>query len=413
MTKQHVNETRIQEMIEGIAQFTSTPGKGTTRLTYSEEHRGVRDYLLAKMKEAGLQTREDAVGNLFGRIEGQNPELPPVLVGSHFDSVPTGGAFDGPAGVVTGLETAFVFQELGLKPERPVEIIAMIEEEGGRFGSGLLGSRLLTGQVSQQDLQELKDANGVSVAQAMSAFGLDPSHADKVALAADSIHAFLELHIEQGPVLEQHEEDVGIVTEVVSLSQVEVKVKGAAGHAGTTPMSARKDAMVGAASIIAKLPEMVKAVDDAAVGTVGRITAQPGGANVIADSVSFSVDIRSPSANSVAQIKERLNTALELLQPSGLTYNVSEKITIPSTPMSADIQKQFANDADSFRLKWRHMPSGAGHDAMILSKITQVGLVFVPSRDGISHAPEEWTDYDKLAKGIEVIFRTAKALSES
>tara|TARA_R100001039_G_scaffold28127_1_gene19517 strand:+ start:2118 stop:3359 length:1242 start_codon:yes stop_codon:yes gene_type:complete len=413
MTKQHVNETRIQEMIEGIAQFTSTPGKGTTRLTYSEEHRGVRDYLLTKMKEAGLQTREDAVGNLFGRIEGQNPDLPPVLVGSHFDSVPNGGAFDGPAGVVTGLETAFVFQELGLKPERPVEIIAMIEEEGGRFGSGLLGSRLLTGQVSQQDLQELKDANGVSVAEAMSTFGLDPSHADKVALAADSIHAFLELHIEQGPVLEQHEEDVGIVTEVVSLSQVEVTVKGAAGHAGTTPMNARKDAMVGAASIIAKLPEMVKAVDDAAVGTVGRITVQPGGANVIADSVSFSVDIRSPSANSVAQIKERLNTALEQLQPSGLTYNVSEKITIPSTPMSADIQKQFAHDADSFGLKWRHMPSGAGHDAMILSKITQVGLVFVPSRDGISHAPEEWTDYDKLAKGIEVIFRTAKALSES
>ncbi|MGP9808731.1 Zn-dependent hydrolase [Halomonas sp. AOP12-C2-37] len=412
MTQQHINESRVQDMIECIAQFTSTPGKGTTRLTYSAEHRDVRDYLLSKMKEAGLKTREDAVGNIFGRIEGKKPDLPPVLVGSHFDSVPNGGSFDGPAGVVAGLETAFVFQELGIKPERPVEIIAMIEEEGGRFGSGLLGSRLLTGQVKQQELHELKDQNGISVAQAMSDFGLDPSRSGEVVLSAGSLHAFLELHIEQGPVLEQNQEDIGIVTEVVSLSQIEVTVTGAAGHAGTTPMNARKDAMVGAATVIARVPGIVAEVDQAAVGTVGRIVAQPGGANVIPNSVTFSVDIRSPRAENVAEIKDKLRTELKQLSDSGLIFVINEKITIPSTPMAEEIQKQFTKDADASGIKWRWMPSGAGHDAMILSKITQTGLIFVPSRDGISHAPEEWTDYDKLAKGIEVIFRTAKALSE-
>ena len=412
MKKQHVNECRIQDMIEHIAQFTSTPGKGTTRLTYSAEHGDVRDYLQMKMKEAGLQTREDAVGNLFGRIEGKKPDLPPVLVGSHFDSVPNGGNFDGPAGVVAGLETAFVFQELGLKPERPVEIIAMIEEEGGRFGSGLLGSRFLTGQVTQKDLHELKDQNGISVAQAMLDFGLDPSKSDEVELSTGSLHAFLELHIEQGPILEQNQEDIGIVTEVVSLSQLEVTVSGAAGHAGTTPMNARKDPMVGAASVIAKIPNIVMEVDKAAVGTVGRIVAQPGGANVIPNSVSFSVDVRSPMAENVAKIKDRLRSELKQLLDNGLTFEINEKITIPSTPMAKDIQKQFAKDADASGVKWRSMHSGAGHDAMILSKITQTGLVFVPSRDGISHAPEEWTDYDQLAKGIEVIFRTTKALAE-
>ena len=364
------------------------------------------------MKEAGLKTREDAVGNIFGRIEGKKPDLPPVLVGSHFDSVPNGGNFDGPAGVVAGLETAFVFHELGIKPERPIEIIAMIEEEGGRFGSGLLGSRLLTGQVKQQELHELKDQNGISVAQAMSDFGLDPSRSGEVVLSAGSLHAFLELHIEQGPILEQNQEDIGIVTEVVSLSQIEVTVTGAAGHAGTTPMNARKDAMVGSAAVIARIPGIVAEVDKAAVGTVGRIVAQPGGANVIPNSVTFSVDIRSPQAENVAEIKDKLRTELKQLSDSGLTFEINEKITIPSTPMAEGIQKQFAKDADASGVKWRWMPSGAGHDAMILSKITQTGLIFVPSRDGISHAPEEWTDYDKLAKGIEVIFRTAKALSE-
>ena len=412
MTQQHINESRVQDMIECIAQFTSTPGKGTTRLTYSAEHKGVRDYLLSKMKEAGLQTREDTVGNIFGRIEGKNSNLPPVLVGSHFDSVPNGGNFDGPAGVVAGLETAFVFHELGIKPERPIEIIAMIEEEGGRFGSGLLGSRLLTGQVKQQELHELKDQDGISVAQAMSDFGLDPSRSGEVVLSAGSLHAFLELHIEQGPILEQNQEDIGIVTEVVSLSQIEVTVTGAAGHAGTTPMNARKDAMVGSAAVIARIPDIVAEVDKAAVGTVGRIVAQPGGANVIPNSVIFSVDIRSPQAENVAEIKNKLRAELKQLFDSGLTFEINEKITIPSTPMAEDIQKQFAKDADASGIKWRWMPSGAGHDAMILSKITQTGLIFVPSRDGISHAPEEWTDYDKLAKGIEVIFRTAKALSE-
>ncbi|UMA67097.1 Zn-dependent hydrolase (plasmid) [Roseivivax marinus] len=411
MADLNVNEARIRAMIEGLAQFTATPGAGTTRLTYSEEHRGARAFLLEQMEKAGLVTREDAVGNLFGRIEGQRPDLAPVLVGSHFDSVPNGGAFDGPAGVVAGIETAFVFQDLGLRPERPVEIIAMIEEEGSRFGGGLFGSRLLTGQVGQADLDTMADHDGVSVAQAMRAFGLDPEKAADVALAEGAVHAFLELHIEQGPVLEESADDVAFVTEIVSLTQLEVTLTGAAGHAGTTPMTGRKDAFVAASGIIAGLPELVAGIDPSAVATVGRMSVAPGGANVIPNHVSFSVDIRAAKKEIVARIVAALKERLAALDAGGIGHSVAEAIFIPETPMSDAVFDAFAASADAAGIRWRRMPSGAGHDAMILSAITQTGLVFVPSRDGISHAPEEWTDYADLALGVEVIFRATRRIA--
>lgn len=406
-----VNETRIREMIEALEAYTATPGCGTTRPTYSNEHRDALTYLKAKMEEAGLTTRIDAVGNLFGRLEGQETNLAPVLVGSHIDSVPNGGAFDGPAGVIAGIETAFTFSKLGTRPRRPIEFVAMIEEEGSRFGGGLLGSRLLTGQVSQELLDGMADQKGLKLAEAMSGFGLDPSQALDVAIPVGGIHAFLELHIEQGPLLERNAEDVGIVTSVVSLSQLEVRVTGVAGHAGTTPMAGRKDALVAAAGLIARLPEIVGAVDSDAVATVGRMDVRPGGANVIPDSVEFSIDVRAANAETVETIKARIREDLSSLEKIDFVVATEDMIMIPQTPMSHMVREAFIAAAEEIGLKWRDMASGAGHDAMILSKIAPVGLIFVPSRDGISHTPEEWTDYDQLARGIEVVFRAARALS--
>lgn len=413
MSGMHVRESRIRSMIEGLERFTATPGAGTTRLTYSEEHRQARAFLLERMDAAGLTAQQDAVGNLFGRLEGRNPEWPPLVIGSHFDSVPRGGAFDGPAGVVAGLETAFVFRDLGLVPDRPLEVVAMIEEEGSRFGGGLLGSRLLTGQVGRDTLDEMRDSSGTTLARAMRDFGLDPDRAMSVARREGDIHAFLELHIEQGPVLEEHGVDVGLVSGIVSICQLEVVVRGAAGHAGTTPMPGRRDALVAASSIISSLPGLVAQADPRAVGTVGRMLAEPGGANVIPDAVTFSVDIRAPESATVSRIVERLNDALATTTKGGIECSMAEKLFVAETPMSASIYDILAASAEEAGIASRRMSSGAGHDAMILSKITQTGLVFVPSRDGISHTPEEWTDFDQLARGIEVIFRAARKMTGS
>lgn len=407
----HARETRIRDMIEALADFTASPGKGTTRLTYSAQHRAALDYLVGRMQAAGLSTRIDSVGNLIGRLEGSEPSLPPVLVGSHIDSVPNGGAFDGPAGVVAGIETAFCLQEQGHHPRRPVEVIAMIEEEGARFGGGLLGSRILTGQVDRDALSGMVDGKGVALDEAMTDFGLALEDAPDAVISEGGIHAFLELHIEQGPVLEQTGDAVGIVTSIVALSQLEVTITGAAGHAGTTPMAGRRDALVAAAGVIAELPDLCSKIDPRAVITVGQIEVRPGGANVIPEATSFSVDLRADRAETVGGLKAAVRERLAVLEAFGFGVTVSEQLSVPETPMSEDIRSAMIAAAEDCAFAWRPMPSGAGHDAMVLSKIAPVGLVFVPSRNGVSHTPEEWTDYDQLARGVEVIFRATRALT--
>lgn len=405
------NPIRIQRLIEGLDQFTATPGQGTTRLTYSPEFRGARDYLVSEMQSAGLVVREDAVGNLFGRLEGNRPDLAPVVIGSHFDSVPNGGKFDGPAGVITGLEIAFLLQEYGLVPERPIEIIAMIEEEGSRFGSGLMASRILTGKMGAEGLAQAIDDRGISGAQALADYGLDPGAIGNARLSPGSVHAFLELHIEQGPVLETNADDVAIVDRVVCLAQLKVTFRGKAGHAGTVPMLGRRDALVGAVTALAQLPDLAHQIGQNAVLTVGKLDVSPGGANVIPDLVTFSVDIRAPEEDVVKVLIDQVGRTVDLAGGNGLTTEVEQLLYVPPTPLSVEVHKTLCDHAAKRSFKYRTMVSGAGHDAMIMADFAPTGLVFVPSKDGISHAPEEWTDYDKLAKGIDVVFSAACELS--
>jgi allantoate deiminase len=402
---------RIRSLIEGLDQFTATPGRGTTRLTYSPEFRKASDFLRAQMEAAGLTVREDAIGNLIGRLEGTHADLAPVLVGSHFDSVPNGGKFDGPAGVVAGIEVAFLFKERGLKPERPIEIIAMIEEEGTRFGGGLVASRILTGGLDTASLDAMPDDDGISMAQAMAAYGLDPTQAHRAVLEPASVHAFLELHIEQGPVLEAHGEDVGIVERIVGMAQSKATFRGQAGHAGTTPMNIRRDALVGAVGALSRLPDLARAVGQDAVLTVGKLEVRPGGANVIPDLVTFTVDIRAPGEEVVRTLIDQTRAVVEDAGGNGLTVEIEEQLFVPPTPLSAELHGKLSRHADALGLKSRTMVSGAGHDAMIMAGFAPTGLVFVPSRGGISHAPEEWTDYEQLARGVDVVFATVCELS--
>lgn len=398
---------RLQTLIDGLDQFNATPDRGTTRLTYSPEFRQASDYLRGQMEAAGLEVREDAVGNLIGRLEGRNPELAPLLIGSHFDSVPNGGKFDGQAGVIAGIEIAVLIKERGLTPERPVEFIAMIEEEGTRFGGGLLASRILTGKVDMEQLLTFADDDGVTVAEAMQAYGLDPARAHEAVREAGSVHAFLELHIEQGPVLENSGDDVAIVDRIVGLGQLKATFRGQAGHAGTTPMNARRDALVGAVSALSQLPDLARRIGEDAVLTVGKMEVHPGGANVIPDKVIFTADIRAPKETVVRALLDQARDVIERAGGNDLSVDVEQQIYITPVPLSAQMHERLQYHANALGLKSRTMVSGAGHDAMIMADFAPTGLVFVPSRNGISHAPEEWTDYDQLAKGVDVLFLTA------
>lgn len=402
--KRYSDPERLRRLIEGLDQFTATPGRGTTRLTYSPQFRAASDFLRAEMQSAGLAVREDAVGNVIGRLEGRNPQLAPVMVGSHFDSVPNGGKFDGQAGVIAGIEIALLLKHEGLTPERPVEFIAMIEEEGVRFGGGLVASRILTGDLDAGSLAALVDDDGVTMAEAMTAYGLDPAQARRAVLKPGAVHAFLELHIEQGSVLEGEGDDVGIVDRIVGMAQVRATFRGQAGHAGTTPMTARRDALVGAVAALAPLPDLARAISDDAVLTVGKLEVRPGGANVIPDFVSFTVDIRAPQEATVRALVDQTMAVIHDAAGNGLTVEIEEQLFVPPTPLSAELHQALSHHAQALGLKSRTMVSGAGHDAMIMAAIAPTGLVFVPSHKGISHAPEEWTDFEQLARGVDLLF---------
>lgn len=406
------NRNRIKTILEELSLFTATPGAGTTRLSYSLEDKLARTYLKKQMKQVGLKVREDAVGNIYGRLEGKDASLPAVMVGSHFDSVPNGGSFDGPAGVVTGLEVAALFQENQLQPVYPLEVIAMVEEEGSRFGSGLLGSRMLAGQVSAENLTSMKDKDGISVNEAMLALGFNGNQLTEARRTAKDVKAFIELHIEQGPVLEEAGEDVGIVETIVGMTEIKVTITGRAGHAGTTPMNARRDALAATVQIVADLPQLAMNAAEATVLTIGKLTVYPNGANVIPNAVVFTVDVRSKSEACVQSVIQQVKTIIQTKTPKGITAEIEEMLYEKPVQLSEKIHQQLRANSEALGLKSRSMVSGAGHDAMIFAGFTEVGLVFVPSKDGLSHTPEEWTDYEQVQKGIEVVYETVKQLTE-
>ncbi|MBC1319139.1 Zn-dependent hydrolase [Listeria welshimeri] len=406
------NLERIKNHLEQLDVYTATPDQGTTRLTYSKEDLGARNYLKSEMAKVGLTVSEDAIGNIYGRLEGANPDLPAVIVGSHFDSVPNGGAFDGPAGVITGLEVASVFHEQQIKPYFPLEIIAMVEEEGARFGAGLLASRAITGKVTKEMLHEMKDADGITAAEAMAGLGFDANKVHTAIRTKDSVKAFIELHIEQGPVLESANEDVALVDTVVGLTEIKVTIKGQAGHAGTTPMLDRKDALVAAVEILKELPELAIQEGGGTVLTIGKLNVYPNGANVIPDKVVFTVDIRAKEEIHVLNTLEKTKKIIQSAEKNGITCEIEDMLYEKPTYLSKEIHQALTESADQLGFKYRTMVSGAGHDAMIFASMTEVGLIFVPSHNGISHAPEEWTDYDQLQKGIEVVLETVKKWTE-
>jgi len=407
------NLERIKNDIEALSQFNSSPGLGLTRFSLTEADRNAREYLRGELKKLGLEVYEDAAGSLFGRRKGEDDTLPVIMIGSHFDSVKNGGNFDGPAGVIMALEIMRVLHENNIKTKYPIEFVAMIEEEGGRFGGGVFGSRAMAGLVDYEQLKRNKDENGISMAEAFEAFGFDPAKIKDAARLPESIKAFIELHIEQGPILESSGLDIGIVDFIVGISQTRITVTGRPDHAGTTPMHMRADPLSAAAHVISKISSYAVAEGNGTVATVGTMKVSPGAANIVPGSVTFTVDIRSKNNDNIEAVKSKIHKEFEALtKRTDISYEILDLLSVKPVKMDPQISALFEKSANKNQFTYKAMSSGAGHDAMIMGAVTSVGLIFVPSKDGRSHCPEEWTDYKDLQKGIELIYHTILELGE-
>ncbi len=410
----YTNLNRIKRDIETLSGFNDSPGEGLTRFSLTDADRGAREYLRKELIKIGLKVYEDSAGTLFGRMEGTDPDAPVILIGSHFDSVRNGGNFDGPAGTIMGLEIMRVLKEKNIRTKYPIEFVGMIEEEGGRFGAGVFGSRAMTGKVTYEDLKRNKDENGISMAEAFETFGFDPHKIDESARKSKDLKAFIELHIEQGPVLENGNIDLGLVDFIVGISEFRVIVRGRPDHAGTTPMHLRKDPLVAASELISEIGDYAVEAGEGTVATVGVLDVKPGAANIVPGEVRLTVDIRSKSADCMKSVRDSIERKLdELAKARGVTFEIDDLLSVNPVTMSPEILSVLKKKADEEGFPYKVMTSGAGHDAMIMASITPTGLIFVPSKDGRSHCPEEWTDYEDLQKGIELICHTIIEIGEA
>ncbi|WP_206922289.1 Zn-dependent hydrolase [Alicyclobacillus suci] len=405
-----VNQERLWRRIMALGEIGKQASGGITRLAFTPEERAAKDLVSKWMQEAGLDVREDAVGNLIGRKEGGYPEAAVVLAGSHIDSVFHGGNFDGPLGVLAAVEALQCMGEAGIQPDRPIEVVAFTDEEGARFRFGMTGSRGLAGKLRIADLEAQDDA-GVSIAEAMRACGLHPERIGEAARPKGSVHAYVEVHIEQGKVLEQTGLQVGVVTGLAGPLWLKFTVTGKAGHAGTTPMALRNDALSGAAEIILEI-EQAAARETRTVGTVGQLTVYPGGVNIIPSRVEFTLDLRDVDVSTRRAVADEIcRNAEQICANRGLTQSVETLQDIAPLACAKQIQDAIYDACETVGIKTMPLVSGAGHDCMQLQDLCPVGMIFVRSKDGISHHPDEWSAPEDCAAGASVLYHTLLKLA--
>ncbi|WP_225228516.1 Zn-dependent hydrolase [Bacillus sp. PS06] len=402
----NINQERLWGHLHDLGKIGSDPKGGITRLSFTEQEKEAKTLVKQYMLNAGLQVWEDGIGNLFGRKEGTIPNAPAVIIGSHIDSVFSGGIFDGPAGVLTGIEVLHTLNEQNITTEHPIEVVAFTDEEGARFSTGMLGSSALIGVLSQEELTSSKDQNGTTLAEAMKEFGYDPSKLNEVKRDPSTIKSYIELHIEQGKILEQEDVPVGIVSGIVGVTWLKVTIKGEAGHAGTTPMWLRKDPLAATATILSKLEEIAKQQERTVI-TVGRISASPGGINIIPSEVDFTIDLRDLSNELLVEVEKQIRDVITTTCSSREIECVIEDLhRLPSAICSSELKEMIQGSVKELGIKEIELPSGAGHDAMIMAKVTNMGMIFVRSKDGISHNPKEWSDKEDIGVGAEVLYKT-------
>ncbi len=401
----------VMATIAELAGF-SAGGPGITRLAFSEEDRRAGEYIQELMRQSGLTVHRDAFGNIIGRLNGAMPGAPAVATGSHLDTVPEGGRFDGALGVVGGL--AAIRSLAGKGPlAHPVELIVFMAEESSRFGFATMGSKAMIG-AANPSWAKAKDHAGENFPAVLGRHGLDLANVRTAGRRRDELKAFVELHIEQGPVLERTNNAIGIVEAIAAPTRLKIVVDGMAGHSGTTPMDDRQDALVSAAMIILAVQEIaMEQHHRGTVGTVGVIRNHPNVMNVIPGRVEMGVDIRGVDHDSIIETIQDIKDAVSTIADGQETPVAIEVVTADKpVPMDGDIIQTIETVCRQLNMPYRLMNSGAGHDAMNMAAITPTGMIFIPCRGGISHNPDEEADADAIMKGIEVLTATIQRLAK-
>lgn len=391
---------RMAQLVADLGLIGERPG-GMVRFTYDDAWVQAADLVERWMRDIGLTVRRDEVGNVLGRAEGTDSART-VLTGSHLDTVLLGGKYDGALGVVAGIAAVELLLTHCGRPARSLEVVALCEEEGSRYHSNFLGSRAMLGQLERSELDILRDEEGVTLAEAMRRVGLDPDTA--TAARRDDIDAFVELHIEQGRTLYDEGVQIGVVEGITALDWLEVVVQGRADHAGTTPMHARRDAMQAAAAMTTAITALVERRGHPAVVTCGRWEVAPGGPNIVPGRVRFSVDLRHPDERVLAELgRDVADTCQKVAAARGVTVRVERAKYAPPAPMDAGLRTRIAEAARVCGASCRSLQSGAGHDSQMWAPHVPTGMIFVPSVDGRSHCPEEYTSPEDAARGATVL----------
>ncbi len=410
-TTSHIDTGRLQANLEYLSEIGRDPAGGITRLGLSQAELDAHTYAISLMKDSGLTVRIDAAGNVFGRREG-SAKLPVLLFGSHLDSVPHGGAYDGSLGAIGAIEVIRALNAAHIKTRHPLEVVVWTNEEGPHFGISAFGSSVAAGSVGPEVLDR-KDERGETVADWLRRYGQDPGKLASARIAPGSLAAIVELHIEQGPNLEEAKVPIGIVQGIVGLRRWMCVATGAANHAGTTPMNRRHDALATAARELLAVRDSVRAEEGRQVGTVGYLKAEPGAPNVIAGRVEFPYELRDLDVAKIERMRERTQQRFaDIDREEGTTTVCTEVNHIEPALSDPGIQATIRDAARSGGLATMDLPSGAVHDAGEISRLAPMGMIFVPSHAGISHAPQEFTQPRDVANGVEVLYRTILLLDK-
>ncbi|HTT33538.1 MAG TPA: Zn-dependent hydrolase [Methylomirabilota bacterium] len=408
----HVQLARLWDTLQKLGEYGKNPEGGVSRVGFSEADLTGRAYVMGLMREAGLEVRVDPAGNIFGRRTG-SANLPVLLFGSHIDSVPHGGNFDGDVGSLSAIEVVRALNEQKVRTRHPLEVVVWANEEGGRYYAGLFGSSAAAGLVPE-NVGDRRDDAGEKLSDWLKRMGGDASRIKEARIAPGSEAGYVELHIEQGGTLEEAGIPIGVVQGIVAISSRKCTATGFANHAGTTPMNRRQDALAAAAKAVLAVREEIRAEQGRQVGTVGWMKIEPGATNVIPGRVTFPMELRDLDAEKIQRIAERILKRFEII---GREENVKisceaadvDEPAITSTAFRQAI-KAAASEAG---LETMDLPSGAGHDAQNVARFAPIGMIFVPSRGGISHSPLEYSSPEQVANGAEVLYRTILRLDDA
>ncbi len=403
----NIDRERLEQSIEDLGRIGETPRGGLTRLALSDDDKRARDQMVAWMRQAGLRVSVDQMGNIFGERAGA-PGLPPVMMGSHVDSVPTGGKYDGQLGVLCGLEVIRALDDHKIRTRHPVTLVIFTNEEGARFQPAMIASGVMAGRIALEDAYHACDKDGLRLVDELERIGYLGSEP----CVPRPFRVYLELHIEQGPFLEEEGLAVGVVEGIVAISWSRLTIHGVQDHAGPTPMRIRHDALVAAAEVVDDVRRIARALGGDTVTTVGNLTVAPNIVNAIPGRVTLSIDMRDPNDATLDRALPMLDRAVaEACQREGVTYELEHYWRVPRTSFAPEVVAAIERAARAANAPHRRILSGAGHDAQYMAAIGPVGMIFVPSRNGRSHCEEEFTPIDDIVHGAQTLLLAALDLA--